>query len=76
MVIGGVFILLGLILLFLGRSEEKGYYDALSNHPDVREYLEHEPERPQPGALKVGGWAAIAVGLVLLALGGGFWFWG
>ena len=76
MVMGGVFILLGLALFFWGRSEEKGYYDALSSRTDVREYLEHEPQYPELGALKVGGWVAIAVGLVMLALGGGFWLWG
>ena len=72
---GGVFLLLGLATLLWGRGEEKSYYDAISARADVREYLDHRPQRPEPGALKVGGWITIAVGLLMLALGGGFWFW-
>jgi len=72
---GGLFIILGLATLFWGRREEKEYYDSLSSRPDVREYLEHQPSRPEPGALKIGGWIAIAIGLLLLAMGGAFWFW-
>lgn len=74
--IGVFFILFGLAMSFWGRREETGYYDSLSTRFDVREYLEHSPERPEPGALKIGGWVAIAVGVVLLALGGGFFLWG
>ena len=76
MVMGGVFILLGLAAFFWGRGEEKSYYDAIATRSDVREYLEHEPRRPEPGALKIGSWITIAVGLVMLAMGGGFWLWG
>ena len=76
MVMGGVFILLGLASFFWSRSEKKRYYDATSTRTDVREYLEHEPQRPEPGALKMGGWIAIAIGLLMLAMGGGFWLWG
>lgn len=74
--IGGFFLVLGVITVVLGKSEEKGYYDSLSNRADVREYLEHWPERPEPGALKIGGWIAIAIGLVMLIIGGAFWLWG
>ena len=73
---GGLFILLGLATIIWGKSEEKSYYDSLSTRTDVREYLEHQPQRPEPGALKTGGWIAIAIGLVLLATGGAFWLWG
>ena len=72
LVMGGVFILLGLGAMFWGRVEEKRYYDSLSTSTDVREYLEHWPQRPEPGALKVGGWIAITLGLVMLALGVAF----
>jgi len=34
--------------------EEKCYYDAISRRTDVREYLEHQPQRPELGALKIG----------------------
>jgi len=70
--IGGLLIILGLVGLFWGRREEKSYYDATATRTDLREFLEHQPERPEHGALKIGGWAAIAVGLVLLAMGGAF----
>jgi len=76
--IGGLFILLGIVSIIWGRREEKSYYDSLSSsrRPDVREFFEHRPRRPEPGALKIGGWIAIAVGVLMLALGGGFWLWG
>jgi len=73
---GGLFILLGLAAIAWGKREEKGYYDSLSSRTDVREYLEHQPQHPEPGALKIGGWIAIAVGLVMVAMGGAFWLWG
>jgi uncharacterized membrane protein YphA (DoxX/SURF4 family) len=68
-VMGAVFILLGLASVFWGRSEEKSYYETISSRVDVREYVEHSPERPEPGGLKAGGWIAIAVGLLLLVFG-------
>jgi hypothetical protein len=74
--LGGLFVVFGIVLLVWGRREEKGYFNAISARPDVREYLEHEPERPEPGGLKVGGWIAIAVGLLLTLIGGAFWLWG
>ena len=73
---GGLFILLGLATIIWGKSEEKSYYDSLSARPDVREFLEHRPQLPQPMALKIGGWIAIAIGLVMIAVGGVFWRWG
>ena len=76
MVMGGFFVLLGLLMLFWGRREEKVYYDSLSNLVDVREYLEHSPERPQPGAVRTGGWIALAVGGLLLVVGFIIWLVG
>ena len=67
---GGLFILLGLGAIIWGRSEEKSYYDSLSTRTDTREYLEHWPQRPQFGALKIGGRIAIAVGVLMLVMGG------
>ncbi len=75
MVMGGLFVVLGLGAIFWGRAEEKRYFNSLSTRSDVREYLEHWPQRPEPGALKVGGWIAITLGLVMLALGVAFLFW-
>ena len=73
---GGFFILLGLGAIIWGRREEKSYYDSLSTRTDAREFLEHWPPRPQFGALKIGGWIALAVGVVVIALGGAFLLWG
>jgi len=72
---GGLFVILGIASIFWGKGEAKSYYDALSSRPDAREFLEHEPERPEPGALKIGGWIAIAIGLLMLVMGGAFWLW-
>lgn len=76
MAMGGFFILLGLIGIIWGKREGESYYDSLSVRRDVREYLERSPERPQPGALKIGGRIAIILGLLMLAGGGALWFWG
>ena len=74
--VGGFFILLGLGAIIWDKREKKSYYNAASAQRDVREYLEHQPERPELGALKLGGWIAIAIGLVMIAVGGVFWRWG
>ena len=74
--LGGLFLVIGLALIWGGKSEEKTYYDKMADHLDVREFLAHEPERPELGALKIGGWIALAVGLVMLAVGAAFWLWG
>ncbi|MCJ7763595.1 MAG: hypothetical protein MUO90_00330 [Dehalococcoidales bacterium] len=74
--LGGLFIVLGVAALFWGVGEEKEYYRAIVNRNDLREYMEHTPERPEPGGLKIGGVIAVVVGLVMLIIGGAFWFWG
>jgi hypothetical protein len=74
--VGGFFIILGIIFIFLGKGEEKGYFDSLAARADVREFLERWPERPRVGAVKIGGWIALAIGLVLAVVGGVFWLWG
>ena len=74
--IGGLLIFLGLVAIIWGHIEEKGYYDSLSGRSDVREYLEHWPPHLPSGTLKAGGWIALIIGLILVAVGGGFWLWG
>jgi len=74
--IGGFFAIVGIILIFLGRGEERSYYDSLTSRPDAREFLERWPERPRVGALKIGGWIALIVGGLLMVMGGAFWLWG
>ncbi len=72
--LGGLFLVLGLATVIWGKREEKSYFNALSARPgDTREFMEHWPPRPQPGALKLGGWLAIAIGLVMLITGGVLW---
>ena len=73
---GGLFILLGLGAIIWGRSEEKSYYDSLSDRGDTREFLEHWPQRSQLGALKIGGRIAIVIGVLMVIIGGIFWLWG
>ncbi len=72
-ILGGLFILLGAGIFLWGKNEEKDYYKAISTHSDVREYIEHTPDRPEPGGLKIGGFIAIFLGLFMLILGGVFW---
>ena len=74
--LGGLFIVLGVAALFWGGGEEKEYYKAISSRTDVREYMVHTPERPEPGGLKIGGVIAVVVGLVMLIIGAAFWLWG
>ena len=74
--VGGVFIVFGLVALLWGRREEESYYDSFLTRTDVRQFLEHSPERSEPGALKIGGWRALAIGIAMLALGGAFMLWG
>lgn len=74
--LGGLFIVLGVIALLWGGGEEKEYYAAIAERSDVREYMEHTPERPEPSGLKIGGVIAVILGLVVLIVGGAFWLWG
>jgi len=72
--VGGLFIILGLATVLWGEREEKNYYNSISTRPgDTREFLERWPQRPQPSALKMGGWIALAIGVVTLITGVAFW---
>lgn len=74
--LGGLFLLLGVGAYIWGLSEERSYYDSMpARRFDVREFLERSPFRPEPGALKIGGWIAIAIGLLMLLAGGALWLW-
>ena len=74
--LSGFFILLGLVAVILGRVQEKRYYNSVTQRPDLREFLEHTPEQAEPGAVRIGGWVAIAVGLVIAVVGVVFRLWG
>ncbi len=69
MAAGGGFILLGVISMLWGRYEEKRLFEALSEKRDLREFSLKHVETPQPGALRIGGWIAIALGALLLLVG-------
>ncbi len=71
LVMGVVFIVLGAVFYLWGRGEERSYYNSISSRADVREYLEKTPWRPEPKALKIGGWVTVIVGLLLLGMS--FW---
>jgi len=74
-IIGGVFILLGITGILWGRKEEGAYYGTVSERIDVREFIDRNPLRPEPGALKIGGRICITVGIVLLLIAGAFSLW-
>ena len=73
--IGGLFVIVGIALVVCGKRAESGYHDSLSTRTDMKEFLEQEPQ-PRFESLKVGGWITLAVGLVMLGIGGGLRFWG
>jgi len=68
-IVAGVIFLFGIALLIWGKREERNYYDSLTTRVDLREFFSRWPPRPQPGALKAGGWIAIAVGIALAGIG-------
>jgi hypothetical protein len=69
MVVGGVFLLLGVLALVWGRQEEKRLLESLARKRDLREFTASHLENPQPGALKIGGWLSIALGALLVIIG-------
>ncbi len=69
------FVILGLALSLIGRSDENKYFTSLTERTDVRRYVEGRTI-PEFISLKVGGRVSIAVGLVLMVIGGLFWLWG
>jgi len=73
MIIGAVFLVVGITFLVLWRKEEREYCQTISNRTDVRKYLEHKSDSIQAWGLKVGGIISVAIGLVLLVMGAVFW---
>lgn len=68
-IVGGIFIILGIIGIFWGIREEKRLFEALAAKRDLREFSLNHVESPQPGALKTGGWIAISLGVIVLLVG-------
>ncbi len=68
LIVGGVFVILGIAAVIWGIREEKKIFEELSKMPDLREFsMEHI--EPQPGALKIGGWIASGLGLIMIIVG-------
>ena len=76
LVMGGVFAGVGIGMFFWGRRAERKYYNGLASRTDMKEFLEYSPESSGSGALKMGGWISIIVGLVMLGISGGLRLWG
>jgi hypothetical protein len=72
-IVGVVFIVLGIGGVWWGIREEKRIFEALSAKPDLREFSQNHIETPQPGALKIGGRIAVVLGVMLVAVGIIFW---
>ena len=69
-IMGGCFVVLGIIFYFWGRREEEKYYNTIVHRFDVREFIERLPFRPEPGALRIGGIIMLTLGVLLLIAGG------
>ena len=70
---GIVFLVVGILALIWGMREEKHIFAQLAKKPDLREFTMRHVESPQPGALKIGGWIAIALGVLLAIADIVFW---
>jgi hypothetical protein len=68
-VLGSFFIGVSIGLFLWGRKEARAYEEGLATHYDLREFVEHTPERPEPGALKTGGVIGLVLGIGLVAAG-------
>jgi glycerol-3-phosphate acyltransferase PlsY len=75
-IIGGSFVILGFIGFFWGRREEGAWWSSVSKKIDVREFIERDPGRTEPNALRTGGKISIAVGIVILLIALGFLIFG
>jgi hypothetical protein len=74
LIVGGVIFIFGIVLLLWGKKEEQRYYDNLATRFDLREFFSRWPPRPEPGALKTGGWIAMIVGIVTAGVGYLLWW--
>ena len=71
LVMGGCFLLLGIIFILWNKREKKRYYNSiLLTRRDIKESLTHEPERSWLHAWQIGGRISLIVGIILLIIGG------
>ena len=70
LVLGGCFLLLGIIFILWNRKEKKKYYNyILLTRRDIKETITHEHERFWLHAWQIGGRISLIVGIILLIIG-------
>ena len=71
LVLGGCFLLLGIIFILWNKMEKNRYYNSiLLTRRDIKETITHEHERFWLQAWQIGGRISLIVGIVLLIIGG------
>jgi hypothetical protein len=71
LVLGGCFLLLGIIFILWNKREKNRYYNSiLLTRRDIKEIITHEHERFWLQAWQIGGRISLVVGIVLLIIGG------
>jgi hypothetical protein len=74
LVMGGCFLLLGIIFILWNKKEKQRYYNSiLLTRRDIKEIITHEHERFWLQAWQIGGRISLVVGIVLLIIGGILW---
>jgi hypothetical protein len=68
-ILGVVFVVLGLIMVIAGIREERAYQRKLLGRPDMREFLTGWPPRSWRHTLTMGGGIGMIVGVIILVLG-------
>jgi len=75
LVLGGFFVLLGIIFVLGNKREKKKYYNnILLTRRDIKEIITREHERFWLLAWQIGGRISLIVGIVLLIIGGILWY--
>jgi len=71
LVLGGCFLLLGIIFMLWNKREKNKYYNSiLLTRRDIKETITHEHERFWLQAWQIGGRISLIVGIILLIIGG------
>jgi len=71
LVMGGCFLLLGIIFILWNKREKNKYYNSiLLTRRDIKETITREHERFWLQAWQIGGRISLIVGIILLIIGG------
>jgi len=71
LVLGGCFLLLGIIFILWNKREKNRYYNSiLLTRRDIKETITHEHERFWLHAWQIGGRISLIIGIILLIIGG------